>query len=311
MTKHMKKLCSVDTTQEADHKSSQALSNGAVVELAPAPHSWQKEQTVRVHKITASSLSQPEYMPGALWWRDTWRLLTVLLASVASITSLWYFFSHHQILLVSDTYAHMLIARRLFDNLTPGISQIGGVWLPLPHILMVPFIWNDYLWHTGLAGSFVAMPCYVISALYLFLTARRLTRNDQASFVGTLTFILNPNVLYLQTTPLSELVLIATMTGATYHFLVWVQEEQITDLVRAATATCLATLTRYDGWPVFVVLLLFIVIIGWLKRERWERTEAHLILFGVLGGLGIVLWCLWCAIIFKDPLYWQHSIFSS
>jgi hypothetical protein len=25
----------------------------------------------------------------------------------------------------------------------------------------------------------------------------------------------------------------------------------------------------------------------------------------------MVLWCVWCYIIFKDPLYWQHSMFSS
>lgn len=25
----------------------------------------------------------------------------------------------------------------------------------------------------------------------------------------------------------------------------------------------------------------------------------------------MVLWCVWCYVIFKDPLYWQHSMFSS
>src|SRR5438552_10006447 len=121
--------------------------------------------------------------------KDSWLLATLVTACVASVTSLWYFFSHHQILLIGDTYSHLLIARRLFDNLTPGVAQLGGIWLPLPHLLMLPFIWNDYLWHTGLAGSFVSIPCYVISAVYLFLAARRLTHNSRASFVGSLLFI--------------------------------------------------------------------------------------------------------------------------
>ncbi len=152
------------------------------------------------------------------WFSDRWLLATVIVACCSSIIAVWYFFQNYQILLLGDTYAHMLIARRLFDNATPGLAQLGGIWLPLPHLLMVPFIWNDYLWHTGLAGSFVAMPCYVISAIYVFLAARRLTQNSCASFVGTLVFLLNPNILYLQSTPLSELVLIVTMTMACYYF---------------------------------------------------------------------------------------------
>ena len=99
------------------------------------------------------------------WFHDRWLLAIVLLACCASVAAVWYFAQNYQILLLGDTYAHMLIARRLFDNSTPGLAQLGGIWLPLPHLLMLPFIWNDYLWHTGLAGSFVAMPCYVISTI--------------------------------------------------------------------------------------------------------------------------------------------------
>ncbi|MBA2285712.1 MAG: hypothetical protein H0W02_09530 [Ktedonobacteraceae bacterium] len=245
------------------------------------------------------------------WSRDPWLMTTFLCASLASIASLIYYFQNHQILLMNDSYSHMLIARRVFDNLTPGITQLGGIWLPLPHILMLPFVWNNYLWDTGLAGSFVSMPCYVIAAVYLFRAARRLTHNDLSSFIGTLLFILNPNILYIQTTPLSEPVLIAAMTVASYYFLAWAQEDTPIFLIGAAGATFLATLARYDGWPLFIVFLLFIVAIGWLKQMHWEQIEGNLLLFGTLGGLGIVLWLLWNLVIFSDPLYFQHSEFSS
>ena len=269
-----------------------------------------KRVEVRVSELTASGGPAAHPLrPG--WLKDRWLVATLVCACIASIGAVWYFFQNHQILLMGDTYSHMLIARRMIDSLTPGLAQVGGVWLPLPHLLMLPFIWNDYLWHTGLAGSFVAMPCYVISALYIFLTARRITHNNGASFVGALLFILNPNVLYVQSTPLSELVLIATLTMASYYFLAWAQEDNPLDLLRAAVGTFLATLTRYDGWPIFLAFLFLIIIIGWLKRRRREEIEGQLILFGLLGGLGIALWLLWCAIIFGDPLYWQHSEFSS
>lgn len=245
------------------------------------------------------------------WTEDPWLVATLVSASIASISALCYFFLNHQILLIADTYPHMLISRRLFDNLTPGVAQLGGTWLPLPHLLMLPFIWNDVLWNTGLAGSLVSMPCYVISALYLFLAARRLTHNSRASFVGTLLFILNPNILYLQTTPLSELVCIATFTMALYYFLAWAQEDKLQYLVWAAAATFLATLARYDAWFLFPTLLVLIGIIGRVKHLPWAQIEGNLLTFGLLGGMGIVLWFLWCAVIFGDPLYFQHSSYSS
>ncbi len=242
---------------------------------------------------------------------DLWLSATVLITCAASVLALLYYMSQHQILLYGDAYSHMLIARRLFDNATPGLAQLGGVWLPLPHLLMVPFIWNDYLWHTGLAGSFVSMPCYTSAAIYLYLAARRLTHNRPASFIGTLLFILNPSVLYLQTTPLTEPVLIATFTIAGYYFLAWAQDDQPTQLIAAAACTFLATLARYDGWFLFAVMLGCIPLIGLLKRHGWARIEGNLLTFGSLGGLGILLWFLWCWAIFGDLLYFQRGPFSS
>jgi len=243
--------------------------------------------------------------------KDPWLAITIFIAYAASISSFWYFFQTHQIVLYGDTYAHMLITRRVFDNATPGLAQLGGVWLPLPHLMMLPFIWNDYLWRTGLAGSIPSMVCYMIATVYLFLAARRLTNDSRASFVGTLLFALNPNVLYLQTTALSEIVLIATLTSASYYFLAWAQEDKLNALILAAVATFLATMARYDGWFLFLAFLVLIGLIGMIKRQRWAQIEGNLIVFSIMGGLGIVLWLAWCYIIFGDPLYFQRGPFSS
>ena len=243
--------------------------------------------------------------------KDSWLAITIFIAYAASIISFWYFFQTHQIVLYGDTYAHMLITRRVFDNATPGLAQLGGVWLPLPHLMMLPFIWNDYLWRTGLAGSIPSMACYMIATVYLFLAARRLTKDSRASFVGTLLFALNPNVLYLQTTALSEIVLIATLTAASYYFLAWAQEDKLNALILAAVATFLATMARYDGWFLFLAFLVLIGLIGMIKRQRWAQIEGNLIVFSIMGGLGIVLWLAWCYIIFGDPLYFQRGPFSS
>ncbi len=245
------------------------------------------------------------------FWRDPWLVVLLVLSCLAGLAALVYFFQTDQILTYGDSYSHLLIARRIIDSATPGLAQVGGVWLPLPHMLMLPFIWNDYLWYTGLAGAFVGLPCYVVSCLYLFLAARRITHANAASFVGTLLFALNPNVLYLQATPLSEIVLIAGVMMACYHFIAWTQDDDFKQLILAALGTCLASMSRYDGWFLFLAFLGMILLIGWLKRQRWARIEGNLLTFATLGGLGIALWILWCAAIFGDPLYWQRGPFSS
>ena len=50
----------------------------------------------------------------------------------------------------------MIISRRIFDSIIPGITQLGGVWLPMSHIMLAPFVANDLLFQTGLAGTFVS-----------------------------------------------------------------------------------------------------------------------------------------------------------
>jgi len=243
--------------------------------------------------------------------RDLWFVATVVIACITSVISCWYYFRQHEILLYQDALSHMRISRSVFDNLTPGLAQLGSVWLPLPHVLMWPFIWNDYLWHSGLAGSFVSMPCYVIAAVCIFLSARRLTQSSSASFIGTLVFILNPNVLYLQSIPLSETVCIATSALTAYFFLCWVQDGKLQQLILVALCAFFATLARYDGWALFVGVIFCVVLVGLMKRQNWHHIRANLVVFGILGGLGIALWLLWNKLIFGDPLYFQKSLYSS
>src|SRR5258708_15824279 len=241
---------------------------------------------------------------------DPWPLVTLIIACGASISACWYYFQRHEILLYYDSISHLRIARRIFDNTTPGFAQLGGVWLPLPHVLMLPFIWNDYLWRTGLAGSFSSMLCYLVAVVFLFLSARRLTQDNRASFVGTLLFIVNPNVLYLQSTPLSELVCVAMALMACYYFLAWIQDDHPKYLVGMAVGTFLATLSRYDGWGLLLALLVLLVVVMVIKRQHRAQIEGTLLVFSSLGGLGIALWILWDAVILGDPLYWHHYLIS-
>lgn len=243
--------------------------------------------------------------------RDGWLISAFLIGLIASISANVYTFQHHLTLIYSDSYTHLFIARSIFDSITPGLGQLGGSWLPLPHLLIALFVWNDTLWTTGLAGTIVGSLCYLVTIVFVYLAAHRLTQSRFAGFVGALVFLLNPNVLYLQSTPLTEPVCWATFTMACYFTLAWMQENQSRYLILAAGSTCLATLTRYDGWVLMGLIPGVIILTDLIKRRSLRQIEGHLVAFLLLGGLGIALWLAWSQVIFHDPLYFIRGSFSS
>ncbi len=245
------------------------------------------------------------------WYHDIWHVATLVTATLASIIAAIWAYANQTIVLYSDAHSHLAAARRVLDNVQPGIGQLGSVWLPLPHIIMLPLIWNHFLWQTGLAGTLTSMPCYIVTAGTIFLTIRRLTLDSRASFIGALVFVLNPNILYLQSTPLSEPILFAMLALASYFFLLWAEADKKRHLLLAATFTMLATVARYDGWALYLAFLVLLVIISWLRHAPRGKLLLDLTLFGTLGGFGIALWFLWNAVLFGDPLYFAHGPFSS
>src|SRR6185295_8255877 len=95
------------------------------------------------------------------------------IAALVSISSLIFYYRHNAILLYGDAVAHINIARRVFDSRTPGFFQLGTVWLPLAHLLMIPFLLSDSAWQTGVGGSVPSLIAYVLSVVGVFRLVRR------------------------------------------------------------------------------------------------------------------------------------------
>src|ERR1700680_1775511 len=88
-------------------------------------------------------------------WDSEVRLLAWL-ATCGSVFSFLFYFQRGDVLLYGDAVAHINIARRVFDSKPPGLLQLGTVWLPLPHLLMVPFLLSNWMWKTG-GGGWVSL----------------------------------------------------------------------------------------------------------------------------------------------------------
>lgn len=188
-----------------------------------------------------------------------YRVLAGIL-SAAAIASLWFFHARNEILLSGDAVAHINIARRVFDSRTPGPMQLGTVWLPLPHLLTIPFVIGRWMWQSGIGGSIVSMISYVIAGLGLFRLLSMWSR--LAAWIGTLVFAANPNLLYVQTTALNEPLYLVCFLWSVVFFAearrAFPQNEITAGkwLEKGAIALAAGILTRYDGW--------FLACIWWL-----------------------------------------------
>lgn len=252
---------------------------------------------------------------------------TVFLFSfVLALSSTAWFYMADSIVSYGDAESHLNIAKRVIDSLTPGLAQLGGIWLPLPHLLMIPFVKFDFLWRSGLAGSIVSGTAYVVSSIYLFKLCKFVFKNNTASFMGTLIFMFNMNLLYLQATPMTELTLVVFFILSSYYFIKYLSTEKMTDLVAAAFFGYCATLSRYDGWflvgiEVLILMIKFNPIKILINRlgnisysfdmKLWNKMQGIVVMFATLGFLGLIMWLGWDALILGDPLYFTHSEFSA
>lgn len=246
----------------------------------------------------------------------------IFILFVISLGTFYYFYNNGLGLAYNDARSHLDIGRRVVEGLKPGMAQLGSVWLPLPHLLMVPTIWNDFMWHSGLAGAIVSMISYVATGVVIYKFLEKLGVGILGRLVGVVIFALNLNVLYLQSTAMTELLLIFSMTAASYYFLLWSQKEEVVNLVKTAFWVMLSTLIRYDGWFLLVMLVglmgVNILVGSGIKKmpfseflKRYQKTEGILVMFCTLAGFGIFLWLLWNLLIFGDPLFFAFGPYSA
>lgn len=236
-------------------------------------------------------------------------LFVVTFATIISVLAIIHFYTTGQTLLYNDARSHLDIARRVTDSLTPGIIQIGSVWLPLYQLLMLPFVQNYFLWHSGLAGAIVSGAAYIAATFFIFKTLTLLTKSPIIILFGTLIFALNPNLLYLQSVPLDEVLAVTMVSASMYFTLSWSHYKYIPSLILAAFFAFLGSLVRYEVWfllPLQAIYIFVAVFQDTKAGEKLKKAEGYIILFASLAFFGILLWFLYNFLGWGDPLYFLH-----
>ena len=231
-------------------------------------------------------------------------VLALLLFLVASTTAVVLYFSDsHAFTFFGDAASHIVKARQIIDSQSPGIENIGTVWLPLPYFLLLPFVVSEALFFSGVAGPALGIPLLVGTGVLLFSIVRRLTSSRPIAFLSACVFGLNPNVVYMALTPMNELSLLFFVTLGGYALLRWLQEDRSRWLVLCAVAVALATLCRYEAWVLAGYVSLIAVIKGITLWKGRNRSAAGW-MFAIAGAslAGIFLWLCWNRFEYGDAL---------
>jgi hypothetical protein len=195
-----------------------------------------------------------------------------LCCAAASLAAVAWSWRNGTLLNYGDAVAHLHIARRVFDSHQPRLSQLGSVWLPLPHVLLIPFVQVYSWWANGIAGVIPSALAYLAACAGLYRLARRWLP-PAAAALALAFFAINPNMLYLQTTAMTEPLFVCEMIWMVVWLVEWRtlldQDADNSGRLLGSIAAILvaAIFTRYDGW-VMAMLAWSVIGIELLRRGR-------------------------------------------
>ena len=240
-------------------------------------------------------------------------LAALACCAAAALAALAWSWRHGAMLNYGDAVAHLHIARRILDSHRPGLTQLGSVWLPLPHLLMIPFVEVYSWWANGIAGAIPSALAYLAACAGLYRLARRWLPPAPAALALAF-FAANPNLLYLQTTAMTEPLFLCE----TIWIAVWLVEWRAsldgdsrgsTRLLWLIAAVLVAAVyTRYDGWV--MVLLAWGCIGLTLARHGRLRSRAFWLASALVVAAPAV-WLIYNAAAFGDWLFFLRGPYSA
>jgi hypothetical protein len=212
----------------------------------------------------------------------------------------------------------------------------------------------DLLFKTGLAGTFVSLPSIAITTAVLYRIIKDQMDTSWIAFMGASLYFLNPNILYLGLTAMTEALFMLFFVVSAFYFQKYLSSmlfasserehntiksknpftwfcrpNQIlgsdkyiisSNIFKCSLFVALATLCRYEAWPIPVFLSLFTTLCflrlrtavkGFQPPLSNKRQLIGLFLCTVLSFSGIILWISYNWIYYDSPLEFLVSPYYS
>jgi hypothetical protein len=246
-----------------------------------------------------------------------------LLAAVALLAGLaaWIVYLNEWLVLAHyDAKAHLVVARRVIDSLTPGWRQIGAVWLPLPHLIQILPTQIDVFYRTGAFGSLVSIASFGVAAWATSRLVLSMTGSMLGASVSAALLVLNPNLLYVHVTPMTEPILLAATLVSVLRLREWLIASPTERVPSSLGWTLfLTTWTRYEAWPILAGAIAVTAWVLWrqghafgvIARQIWQLARwpaAAVMLFLLLSRLTVGAWFVSGGFYERDPTYDAQAV---
>src|SRR5690606_10823290 len=131
----------------------------------------------------------------------------------------------------------------------------------------------------------------------------RRSERAAAAWIAVAIVACNPTLLYLQTTAMTEPLLLGFLAAATARLDHWREGGEDRLLLGAGAWTALAVGSRYDGWFFAAVAAVAVLAIS--------RRLGPVLRFVALPAVVVAAWLVFNAVYFGDPLEFQRGIWSA
>ncbi len=235
--------------------------------------------------------------------RNEW-LLVVASTVAASVVAAAWSWRNNAMLNYGDAVAHLHIARRVFDFASPWNYSAGLGLAALAASAHAALCCGLRMWANGVAGLIPSALAYLAGCAGIYRLARHWL-NPIAAVIALMFFALNPNLLYLQTTAMTEPLFLCEMIWLS----VWLVEWRTTLdndptraarlLPRIAVVLIAAVFTRYDGW---ILAFLAWTSIGIVQLRRGTLRSRTFWIASAAVIAAPLVWFAYNAIVFGDWL---------
>jgi hypothetical protein len=183
------------------------------------------------------------------------------------------------------------------------------------------------MWQSGIGGSIPSMVAYVFGVVGLFrlvgillqATSLAQPKTRLAPSIATLAYGANPNLIYMQSTALTEPLYLAFFiwTVVSFSQFSMALEEGEAEhtaafraLFRCGVFVACAELTRYDGWFLGVIIGFLVTVIA---VQPWQDRGLRLSTVKFLAALSVapVLWLVYNYAIYGNPLEFANGPYSA
>ncbi|MDD2818431.1 MAG: hypothetical protein PHN51_06510 [Candidatus Nanopelagicales bacterium] len=234
--------------------------------------------------------------------------ILVMAAASYSIRSGWN-------LALGDAQAHLTIARRVTDSLAPGFPQLGTVWLPIPHLLLLPLVQSTFIWHTGWAGAILGAVALAGTSAALYRICARVGIKRAGRVTAVALLLLNSTIIYLCTTAMAEPVLMMWLVASVAGMTRWAMSSRELSagemMVFSGLPAAAALMSRYEGWALVIAGTAVAAVLGW--RRKPSRSHALKIAgaYALWPAMAAFWWLIYNFAVYGNPLEFATGQYSA